>query len=405
MSVGNIGATVISAVAMIIFSRSLGPTNFGVFSVLFSLLLILSRVGDMGLNIAVQRYIAQNKDNTSLITKFSRVGFSLKLILVGLIILVGIFGANFITTTLLNLPSSNTLYVRLVFCLSLGVVFYEYMTSVLQAVQSFNYSILCNWVQSGTKLVLGIFSLIVKELSLFVITLLYLFAPVLGGIVGFAKIPLSYFVPLWDQKIIAKLISVSRWTGIAIIAATIADNVDILIVQNLLNSYDTGLYSAAVRIASVASLFSFSLGTVLNVRVASYKDKSHLTAYLKKAVSLAIISLIGISLLSLLSYPAIIFTVGQEFLGAVPTLQFLFIATAILTATSPFVALFYLFDRPQYFALSGIISTVLLLGGDILLIPSYGLLGAAYARIIMRVVVLLFTLWYAKKSFQKHYAS
>lgn len=405
MSVGNIGATVISAIAMIIFSRALGPLDFGVFSVLFSILLILSRVGDLGVNISVQRYIAQNKGNQKLITKFTQVGSALKLIFTAAIFLIGILGSNYLTTSLLKLPSNNVVYVQLVFCLSLGVIFYEYITSILQAIQSFSFSILCNWVQSATKLALALTSLFLHELSLYVITLLYLFAPVLGGIVGFAKIPIVSFLPLWDRKIVSKILSVSRWTGIAIIAATVADNLDILIVQNLLSSYDTGLYSAAVRIASVASLFSFSLGTVLNVRVASYKDKAHLSIYLKKAITLSIFSLIGISLLSFISQPAIILTVGKEFLAAVPALQLLFIATAVLTATSPFVALFYLFDRPIYFALSGILSTVLLLGGDLLLIPEFGLLGASYARLIMRIIVLLFTLWYAKTSLQKHYAS
>jgi len=404
MSVGNVGATVLSALAMIIFSRALGPINFGIFSVLFSLLLILSRVGDLGLNISIQRHIAQNKGNQKLINKFIRVGSSLKLILTALIFLAGIVSSGLITTSILALPPENTVYVLLVFCFSLGVIFYEYITAVLQAIQSFSFSILCNWVQSSTKLVLAFISLIFHELSLLVITILYLFAPVLGGIVGFAKIPLTAFMPLWDKNIVSKIISVSRWTGIAIIAATAADNLDIIIVQNFLSSYDTGLYSAATKIASVASLFSFSLGTVLNVRVASYKDPANLRSYIKKATLLSLLSFVAISSLSIISHPAISLTVGSEFIGAASTLKILLVGTAILTATSPFVALFYLIDQPVYFALSGIIGTVLLVSGDLMLIPQHGLIGAAYARLIMRAVVLLFTLWYAKISFQKHYS-
>lgn len=403
MSVGNVGATVVSAIAMIIFSRALGPAQFGIFSVLFSLLLILSRVGDFGINTAVQRYIAQNKGNHTLITRYSRVGVSLKLVLATLLAIIGLVFGKTITVSLLHLNSDATLPVQLVFILSLGVIFYEYINALLQGVQLFQLSIISNWIQSGTKLFVALASFFYQSLSLLTITLLYLLAPILGGFIGFSGIKFQHLIPLWDSHVVTKILSVSRWTGIAILAATIADNFDILIVQNQLSSYDTGLYSAAVRIASVASLAAYSLGTVLNVRVASYHDRTHLHSYLKKAVSLSLLSLVGLSLLSLISHPAITLTVGAEYTPAIPALNLLFVSTAILTATSPFVALFYLFDHPEYFAISGIISTVFLLGSDWLLIPQYGLMGAAYARIIARLMVLLFTLAFAKFAYHEKY--
>jgi len=404
MATGNIGATVVSAVAMIIFSRVLGPTQFGVFSVLFSLLLMLSKVGDAGINIAVQRYVAQNKSHLEDVQTYIRVGSTLKLAIAGALAVIGILAGAWMTKEVLHLSAAYELPVILIFVLSAGVIFYEYVNTVLQGVHAFTLSIVSNWIQSLVKLLVGGVVFITHTTSVLFLTLVYLLSPVLGSIVGFPRLPFSYFVPQWDWPVAKRLLTVTKWTGIAIIAATLADNLDVLLVQNMLNSYETGLYSAAVRIASVASLIAWSLGTVLNVRVASYRDRSHLHAYLKKAVLLALASFVGITALALVSIPAIKYTVGSEFLAASTPLNFLFLATAILTATSPFVALFYLFDKPAYFAYSGIIGTILLLGADLMMIPTFGLLGAAYARILSRLGVLIFTLVYARRSYREEYA-
>lgn len=403
MSVGSVGTTVISAVAMIIFSRALGPTQFGIFSVLFSLLLILSKIGDFGVNTAVQRYIAKVPDQLGEIKRYVGSGTYLKLLITLTVAVVGITSSPWITLHILNLSSDSIVLVRLVFFLTGGVVFYEYVNSVLQGVQAFNLSIISNTIQSLTKLLLALFVLISNSISLLPIIILYLLAPVLGGLIGFLKLPFTLFAPNSDQKSLAQILAVSKWTGISILAAVIADNLDILIVQNQLTSYDTGLYSAAVRIASIASLVAWSLGTVLNVRVARYSNPSHLRKYLRKATILAVGSFVGILGLMLFSKPALLYTVGVDFLPATTPLNLLFISTALLTATAPFVALFYLFDRPQYFAISGILTTVFLLGFDLVLIPTLGLAGAGVARIVARLAALIFTLFYAYRSYQEKY--
>jgi len=100
-----------------------------------------------------------------------------------------------------------------------------------------------------------------------------------------------------------------------------------------------------------------------------------------------------------LSGLAIYLTVGPEYLAATASLQILIIAAGLAAATTPFAALFYLFDRPQYYAYAGILSTGILLLGDYFTIPVWGLTGAAITRIVVRVAVLIFTLIYTRKAY------
>src|SRR3989339_1431779 len=111
MTIGNISSTGLSAVAMIIFSRLLGPSDFGVFSVLFSLLLILSKLGDFGVNIAVQREIALNKSNSKLLVKMTQTGAYIKLIISLILALTGIFFSKWLSQNVLKVESSEMVMV------------------------------------------------------------------------------------------------------------------------------------------------------------------------------------------------------------------------------------------------------------------------------------------------------
>lgn len=404
MTIGNVGSTGVAAIAMIIFSRQLGPEQFGIFSVLFSLMLILSRIGDMGINIAVSRAIAQNHDSPKAIVNYSQNGSYLKALIMSVIIVLGIFAAPYVTSNLLNLNASYAPLVRLVIVLSTSVVIYEYINSLLQARQRFGLSVATNTIQSLLKLALALISLVVA-VKLELITLSYMLLPLIGASVGLFVISGRELLPRYNPKITKSIVSVARWTSLSILAGALAENIDVLIVQNYLSTHETGLYAAATRIATVASLIGWSLGTVLNMRVAQYKDKRNLDQYLKKGAMLALAALILTLAIILVTTPLVNLTIGTSYLSVVPTLNILLISTAILTATTPFVALFYVFDYPRYFAISGALTALTLITADLILIPALGLVGAGWARVITRTVVIIYTLSTAYSEYQKHYGT
>lgn len=401
MTVGNVLGTFVAAVAMILFSRVLGPTQFGTFSVLFSTMLILSRLGDLGVNIAVSRYLAQKKLSAANSLAYVQTGSYFKFAISLLFVLVGLVFGPWISLHWLKLGAEYANLTRVVISLSGSIIFYEYVGSLLQAKQSFFVTVLTNLTQSTIKLLIAAFAFFVHQLSLFAITLSYLSAPILGGLVGLFVLPIKYFAPRYQRTSAQAIALVARWTSISIVSSTVAENLDIIIVQNFLTPFDTGIYSAATRIATVASLVGWSLGSVLNMRVAGYHHKANLDKYLQKAKLLSVLALVATLLIILISTPLITLTLGAAYLPSIPILNILLISTALLTAATPFVALFYVFDNPRYFAVSGLITAIVLVGSDLLLIPHYGLSGAAWARVITRVIVLIYTLAAARAEYVK----
>src|SRR5258707_10059407 len=84
--VGNTLATGLSAIALILISRMLGPVQFGEFSVGFAIIMILNRLNDFGLNTTITKFASRSaQDQESVQNIF---GYTLKVKLVFSIILI-----------------------------------------------------------------------------------------------------------------------------------------------------------------------------------------------------------------------------------------------------------------------------------------------------------------------------
>lgn len=401
---GNFIGTIISAVALILFSRFMGPSEFGLFSAAFAAMQIIIRLSDLGTNMAAERAIARvHGSDDKLADRLMRTALYFKLSSFAFFVVIAWFLAPWIGNSLLHITDISIL--RLAIVLSIGTIFFEYSTIVFQSTHHFAQVARITIAQAVGKLAFGLLFIWQGILHAKEALLIYGLLPGIGALLGWTKNPLSTFsLPKTWRKDLSIILKVAKWTAVAAIAATLADNIDTLIVQSMMSSYDTGIWSGAVRIATFASVLGWSVGAVLNVRVAKYHHKENLDVYLKKSWKLAI----GIFVLLLLAVPfaelAIRLTIGSAYLVGTLPLQILIIAAGLSGATTPYIALFYLFDRPQYYAYAGILQTIILIVGDLLLIPSMGLIGAAWVRVVVRIVILLFTLIYARSSYVWHFS-
>ncbi|MEI6690158.1 MAG: oligosaccharide flippase family protein [bacterium] len=399
ISGGNIISTIISALALIIFSRFLGPAEFGVFSAGFALMQIIIRVVDMGVNTAAERTIAQKYETSERPTAISYMQLVLwiRSFAITIVLIIGLLFSQSIATWL---GITNLLIIRLAFLTSFGTVFYEYVALLLQSTQAFMYVARMAIAQASAKLIFGLILIWQHALTATSALAIYGLMPFFGALSSLRRIPLTSFdlPPNW-QKLGKTLGLTARWTAINMIGVTLADNIDILLVQKLLGSYQTGIWGAAGRLALFASLIGLSMTTVLSIRVARYNNKKDLDVYLAKAKWLALggatLVLLGIPLAGL----GLWLTVGPEYLVGTTPLILMLVAVALATSAAPYTALFYLFNRPEYYAYVGIILAVGITVGNWFAIPIYGLIGAGTVKIVVRAAILVFTLFYARSSY------
>jgi O-antigen/teichoic acid export membrane protein len=399
--VGNTAATGISAVSLMLISRLLGPEKFGEFSVGFAIVLILLRVNDLGLNATILKFVGEKPDKNDIlaINSFTlKIKFYATTIILGLAIISTPFLAK-----LLNFPNQNLLLFSIFF--GIWTVYYEQLQSMLQALHLFGQAIVINVIQATIKFLAALSFYFFGIESTFVILNTYMFAPAVP--ILFSR----YLLPDWftfkltkpSLELQSKIISMAKHTSIAFVSAGIIENIDILFVQKYLSSYETGLLGGVSRIALLFSLIAYSLGNVLNPRVARYKDKKDVNSYIKKALFLLVACIAAFLAFIPFGKLAILLTVGPEYLPGINILYILTAASFLAIAAVPFLALFYTFEASWYFSVSGILQLVIMIVGNAVFVPLYGLEAAAWTRLSTRLFLFIFTCLVALHQYKKRY--
>lgn len=405
-----IGSTIASgfaAISLILLSRVLEPTYFGQFSTAFALTLILVRFNDLGLSVATSKLVpaADEGERAALLTLITRY----RLAFSGLIIVAGLILSQILPNFLLQ---ENPLLILIAFAVTFATAFFEHAQFSLQATHSFTAAAILNATQGMVKLVFVlpvIFLIGQGNLSLPLLTsgifIFYMLAPVIPVLLALLSktdvLPFSLTLPsdFSSDKlsnIKKQLFSLMKHAGLGILAAGIIENVDILIVQSYLSDHQAGLLGGVTRIALLLYIVGYAIGNVLNPRVAKYKKSEDLMTFWKKSWLIVVLCVLGFVLSMFIAQPLIVYTIGTSYLPALAALKILLAAGFVTIALMPFIAFFYSFNLSWYFSVSGILQLIIVIGGNLWLVPVYGIEAAAWVRLIARGLLLIFTISLAR---------
>ncbi len=389
MITSSLVASAFSALAIILISRLLGPVNFAYFSAAFSLSLILNRLQDSGLNIALQKLVGGTRKKKK-INIFLSLCLKYRLVLVLLITLLGLlFSAQI--STLLNI--ANPALIPLTFIVSVSTTFFESSLATLQSLGNNKLAAFSYFFPSFFKLLLAIICYWQGITNINLILSLYLLASLPSLLIFqlFKSQWLAYDLSLKKAKAQAKLLAILKHSALSVIVAGLIENLDILFAKHYLTDFETGLLAGVGRIAMLLYVVAYAMANVLNPRVAAYKKAKDLRAFIKKAWLIFALSILAF-ILSLPIAPYLIrFTVGSDYLPALNVLHVLLGAGFISVALIPFISPFYAFKNNRYFSLSAILQLIIILLGNVIFVPQYGIVASAWVRLIARASLLVFT--------------
>lgn len=402
--IGNTLATGMSAIALLAVSRSLGPELFGQFSVGFAIIIMLNKFNDFGLNAGLLKYGATAQTAHDRQALFDFAG-TLKLYISGVILVLGIFLTPWLIQVL-HFKSPVIIYSA--FFLSIFSTWYEHLLAQLQSLHRFTQAVIANALQSGSKLLFVVPLAIGAAGQVLPMYVVYMISPAMAllfssYLLGHAAqlIPSGAQLAQSSKKL---LLGMAKHSALGFIAAGIIENIDVLFVQGYLSEFETGLLSGVSRIAMMVMLIAYSLGNVLYPRVARYQTREHLEPYLRKAWMLSAATAVGFLLFLPLTRWAILLTVGPAYAAGESILTVLMAASFLTIATVPFLALFYSFHADWYFSVSGVIQLLIVIVGNGVFVPRYGLEAAAWTRLLSRTFLFLFTVVAALLLYHKKYA-
>jgi len=379
----NISATVVAtfftAICYIITSRVLGPTKMGQYSYALWLINVCVLISTGGIPLALTRFIPElekelGKQGINLLTR-KLLFFTIISSLCCSLFLAFIF-------PILKDASSYILYLRLIALIIPFASISLVLTSYLQGKQQFSRIAITTIVGSCIStiiLVVAVFfyknvNILIAAYGLYAVLNMFL---LLGFTrIGKGKGTLKY------KEIIQYIISVSC---ILLLDAIVWDKSEVFFLKRFAQDQQIAFYSIAYAlVGAVSTLVPTALFTVLVPAYASLtgisKEKERMKIYFVSSRYLALFILPIACIGAALATPLTKYILGNQYIGEIGTLRVMFITSisgVIATASS---SLLYGMKRQKVILYAGILISLLSIVLDILFIPRFSSIGAAFVN-------------------------
>ena len=381
--VSNIIAQILGFLATIYLARLLGPSDFGKLNFAIAFVLYFSLISTLGLPILGIRMIA---NDISGINKYSGDILSLRVCLSILSVLLIILISHFLKV------SWDAKYLIVLF----GIGLIPQALSLdwsFQGAESMGFAGLSNILKSTIYLLLVFF--FVKSAAHLLLIPLFL---LIGGIIAsiflisvfiykFGSIRWSYDINLW-----LKLAKESLTIGFALMVTQIFFNIDILMLAFFKSESAVGFYTSAYKIVLFLSMIRTAYAQAIFPAASRYyKSSLYLWKTLLQLSSKLMITLtfpvaIGGTILANRIMTSVY---GTAYDQGVTAFQILIWNVALISVNIGYVRGLLSCGKENRYAYVVTIASVFNLISNIILIPCFGLVGAAVSTVITQLVVFI----------------
>jgi O-antigen/teichoic acid export membrane protein len=388
--VGTVFNILIMFVSGVIITRTIGTDLFGKYSLSKSIFDVLGVFAVFGLNTGVIRltskYIARRERGLVKGTLLS--GMAITSALSALIVLAIAVLAPFLARRVFDNVEGIDLVLRIHF---LGLPFFALMmiaNGYTQGLKTLKYSAL-------VELIARPLLRLVVILGLFLVGL-KLFAVVFGSMISFAMAAALAFYfgmkisPFNFRKIRARLVTRELFFYSTPLVLARFMNVTIsrsntILVGFFKDSTSTGLFGAAIMLSPFISLSLISFSKIFAPVISELWEKGELIELKNtfKTVSKWVLSLgYPVFLIIMLFAPSLLKVFGDDFMNAAATLRLLAIGQIVNAAVGPAGFMLSMTGRQKLNMVNSIGLAALNIALSIILIPRYGIAGAALATTV-----------------------
>lgn len=368
---------IFSLVISIWVARYLGPTDYGLFNYVLSIVMLMSIFASLGLEqIFVKKLIEKKVDKNKLI------GTTLLLKLVGSLFIV-ILALSFAL-----MKNENEVFILLIFFISLSYIFksFEVITFWFESQQ---LSKLSSKIDLYAMIISSLFKvgiiLLASNIVWFGFSVLLEAILIATGLLIIYMKENSFTAWSFSLPLAKELLSSALPLILAGALYTIYTRIDQIMLGDLVGNTSVGIYVAAVVLSQGWLFIPAIVGKAFYPLMLKSKETSRekyleITQHLLNIISF--ISIITSILISFLSYYLISLTFGEKYILSAPILA-LHVWGGIFTAMSVISYRYFITENLQktsfYRGLVGLIVNVLL---NLILIPLYQGFGAAISTVI-----------------------
>jgi O-antigen/teichoic acid export membrane protein len=392
--VANVSIRLISAFVIILLARRLGVAGFGQYSFAVSFVGFFALFTSFGFNSLLIRDVAKDR---SLTNKYINNILSIKIIFSVLAMIVLAISLFFIDKSEMVIIAIYILGIELVVS-----SFTESMRSLFQAYEKMEYDSILKIISKIIWATLILF-VIYNNLTLVNITLATLCSASLSLIITYIVVRknISKIKLETDYKFWKKLMLTALPFALTSLFSMINFRIDQVMLSFMTTDAIVGAYSAAYKIIDVLAILPGILLTALYPVFSKYHATD--TKLLKKSFNLSLRYVITLSIPIviggfLLSGQIINLVYGPEYADSAMVLKILIFISLFSFINSPLFVLLNSIGKQKITMINTAFTALANIVMNAILIPSYGIKGAAFATIISEITFLILSVYQIRKS-------
>lgn len=365
----------------IIIARSLGGTVYGQFAFILAFAQIWQVLADFGLTMIAVRELSTHQDD---IKKYLS-----NLVAIKTVICLIVFALIFVSTFFLNKPD----FIRhLIYIAGAYVIVYtagEMLRSVFRAYERFRNDAL---IRISQHVVLLIFIIIgVINSSLYQITWAYFYSAVFALLITVYFIQKRYtrFSIAWNKDLIKKLLKEAWPLALANIFVIIYFRIDTVMLSLIKGDQPTAWYNASYLLIFSLTFVAYVIMMSIYPRLSQLAKNSLTDMKILYRKTLLLIAFAGFSVLAIavaISKYLIPFVYGLEFRPAIRVFFILSLAVFFSYLAQVWFYTLNALGRQGVYTWATGLGMVLNIGLNLLWIPKYSFIGAAWATVVTELV-------------------
>lgn len=382
----NIGA---NGLLIVLLSRFfLEPDGYGLLFFTLSILAIAQLAANLGVGRSTARYISEYKEiDQSQVPHILTISFQIKVVLIVLICVFLVISRNTIADVLNQTELSALLLIGCIFIAFQSMK--SYAVSLFQGFNAVEYSAAISIVDNISRIGFVVL-FVVMGFGVTGVLVGYTVSGIIAGVLGMGILYFQYY-RRYDAAICPEaglrkqIIKYSVPLTASESANVIDKRVDILLIGFFLNPVAVGFYTLAKQISEFVVAPAGSVGFALSPTYGEDKANNQLNraariyeASLKHVLLLYVPAAVGLFIVAEEAVPLVF---GPEYTAAVPVVQILSVYILFQAVTSISTQALDYLGRAQYRALAKGATSVANAILNILLIPTFGIEGAAAATV------------------------
>jgi O-antigen/teichoic acid export membrane protein len=390
---GEAVSRTIRAVVVIYAARILGTAGYGAFAFAMAIANFAAIFADLGVTSIVGREVSKNPAARAQY-------FANALALKGIMLTLNVGIILFAIPMLVKIPAALPL-LPLIAALLIFDTLRDFAMAFFRALERMEWDALVKTLTNICIAVIGISSLKIIGTA-YALTSSYIIGAIFGLFVAVIILfthSRSWFAPI--QKGLIKNIAVTSWPiGLLALAGAFSINTDMIMLGWLTPPEVVGLYAAAQRPIQLLYVFPGLIASAMFPVMArlARKDDKRLGQMVEQGSKVTLMLALPITLGGIILTPGLInFIYGAAYTGANLSFQILLLTLLVMF---PFAVVNYTilaYDRQAYFVRFFLLGALLNIGFNLLLIPQFGIAGAAVATVVAQFASNWLTLRSIKK--------